>query len=126
MQQHQQPQRQRQQEQQRQLQQRKDTERIASPVQSAAPQLRSTASHHGGDVGGSLPASAGARTQEQGAPVSQAQSRTAQPADSDVGSWRAAEEPWLLDAYDLEVVDCAAEGLYAYGGCISVWHLSCV
>ena len=38
--------------------------------------------------------------------------------DSDVGSWRAAEEPWLLDAYDLEAVDCAAEGLYAYGGCI--------
>ena len=39
---------------------------------------------------------------------------------SDVGSWRAAEEPWLLDAYDLEVVDCAAEGLVAYGGCIGV------
>ena len=40
--------------------------------------------------------------------------------DSDVGSWRAAEEPWLLDGYDLEVVDCAAEGLVAYGGCIGV------
>ena len=44
--------------------------------------------------------------------------------DSDVGSWRAAEAPWLLDAYDLEMVDCAAEGLYAYGGCIGV--LTCV
>ena len=43
--------------------------------------------------------------------------------DSDVGSWRAAEEPWLLDAYDLEVVGCAAEGLSAYGGCIREWHL---
>ena len=39
---------------------------------------------------------------------------------SDVGSWRPAEEPWLLDAYDLEVVDCAAEGFYATGGCIGV------